>query len=577
MSIKEIGMFRKSGRLTLKLALLAAFAGTALVAAGPAASSSYTITADGTPLTVTTTAAGENVRATFSGAAGQRVSLDITGVAIGTSGCCSMKVWIAKPDGTLLVNQTYVGNAGAFFNTRALPVAGTYRIVLDPQGTAKGSATLKLYTVPADLSIPAVADGSPNVASVGTPGQNAYFPFSGTAGQRVSLEVSDLTMASAKVSILKPDGSNLLSAVSVNSAGAFFDPRTLPVNGTYKVFLNPVTRSTGDATVRVHNVPADVSATITAGGAPQTVSVVSPGQNARLSFSGIAGKRVSLSLSDVTMGSSSCCSSKVSILKPDGSTLTAATLIGTAGGFLDRKALPVSGSYKIVVNPQGAGTGDMTLQLYDVPADASGAIAPGTPLASSLSTPGQNAAYTFTGALSQRISLDVSSVSFAGAKVGIMKPDGSYLVSPATIGSSGGFIDAKVLPVAGVYKVTLDPVSDATGSATLSLYNVPADASGSITIGGASQSLTMSTPGQNGKLTFSAAAAQDLFLDMSSVTCNVKVSILKPDGTKLVYPTQIGTSGGSISKTTTVAGTYTIVVDPVGGETGSITLQLSSV
>ncbi len=570
-------MFHKSGRLTLRLALLAAFVGTALVAAGPAASSSYTITADGTPLTVTTTAAGENVRATFSGAAGQRVSLDITGVAIGTSGCCSMKVWIVKPDGTLLVNQTYVGNAGAFLNTRTLPTAGTYRIVLDPQGTAKGSATLKLYTVPADLSIPAVADGSPNVASVGTPGQNAYFPFSGTAGQRVSLEVSDVTMASAKVSILKPDGSNLLSAVSVNSAGAFFDPRTLPVNGTYKVFLNPVTRSTGNATVRVHNVPADVSATIISGGAPQTVSIVSPGQNARLSFSGIAGKRVSLSLSDVTMGSSACCSSKVSILKPDGSTLTPATLIGTSGGFLDRKALPVSGTYKIVVNPQSSATGDMTLQLYDVPADASGAIAAGTPLVSSLSTPGQNAAYTFTGSLSQRISLAVSGVSFAGAKVGIVKPDGSYLVFPATMGGSGGFIDAKVLPVAGVYKVTLDPVSDATGSATLSLYNVPADASGSITIGGASQSLSMSTPGQNGKLTFTAGAAQDLFLDMSSVTCNVKVSILKPDGTKLVFPTQIGTSGGSISKTTTVAGTYTIVADPVAGETGSITFQLSSV
>jgi hypothetical protein len=576
-------MFRKSGRMTLQLVLLAAFVGTALVAAGPAASSSYTITADGTPLTVTTTASGENVRATFSGAAGQRVSLDIGGVSIGTSGCCSMKAWIAKPDGTLLVNETYVGTAGAFFNTKVLPVAGTYRIVLDPQGTVTGSATLKLYTVPADLNIPAAVDGSPNSASIATPGQNAYFPFSGTAGQRVSLEVSDVTMASAKVSILKPDGSNLLSPASVNSAGAFFDPRTLPVNGTYKVFLNPSSRATGDAVVRLHNVPADVTAAIVAGGASQTVSITAPGQNASVSFNGLAGHRVSLSMSAVTIGSSSCCSAKVSIRKPDGTTLVSSLLLGTSGGFIDSTTLPVGGSYKIVVNPQDAATGDMTLQLFDVPADAGGAIAAGTPLTSTLSTPGRNAAYTFSGSLSQRVSLDVSAVSFDSVKVGIVKPDGSYLVTPATIGSSGGFIDAKVLPASGTYKVTVNPVGDATGSATLSLYNVPADATGSITVGGASQSLGMSVPGQNGKLTFTAGAAQDLFLDMSAVTigssgcCSVKVSILKPDGTKLVYPTQIGTSGGSIDATTTVAGTYSIVVDPIGSATGSITFQLSSV
>jgi hypothetical protein len=576
-------MFRKSGRMTLQLALLAAFVGTALVAAGPAASSSYSITADGTPLTVTTTSSGENVRATFSGVAGQRVSLDITGVSIGSSGCCSMQVWLAKPDGTLLIKKTYVGTAGGFFNARTLPVNGTYKIMLDPQGTAKGSATLKLYTVPDDLSIPATVDGSPNVASVGTPGQNAYFPFSGTAGQRVSLEVSDVTMPSAKVSILKPNGDELLSAVSVNELGAFFDPRTLPVDGTYKVFLNPLSRSTGDATVRLHDVPADVTGTIVAGGAPQTVSITAPGQNARLTFSGTAGDRVSLGLSDVTIGSSACCSTKVSILNPDGSALTAATLVGTSGAFLDRKALPVTGTYKIVVNPQSAATGDMTLQLFDVPNDDSGLIAAGTPLTSTLSSPGQNATYTFSGALGDRVSLDVTDVSFDSVKVGIKKPDGTYLVSPVTISASGGFLDAKVLPVGGTYRVQVDPVGDATGSATLNLYDVPADASGSITVDSSSESLTITTPGQNGKLTFSAGAAQDLFLDVSGVTigssscCSAKISILKPDGTKLLFPTFVGTNGGSFDTTTTVAGTYTIVVDPQGNATGDITLQLSSV
>jgi hypothetical protein len=225
----------------------------------------------------------------------------------------------------------------------------------------------------------------------------------------------------------------------------------------------------------------------------------------------------------------------------------------------------------------------MTLQLYDVPDDDSGPIAAGTPLTSTLSSPGQNATYTFSGALGDRVSLDVSAVSFDSVEVGIKKPDGTYLVSPVTISASGGFLDAKVLPVGGTYRVQVDPVGDATGSATLNLYDVPADASGSITIDGSSASLTISTPGQNGKLTFSAGAAQDLFLDVSGVTigssscCSAKISILKPDGTKLLFPTFVGTSGGSFDTTTTVAGTYTIVVDPQGNATGDITLQLSSV
>jgi hypothetical protein len=243
----------------------------------------------------------------------------------------------------------------------------------------------------------------------------------------------------------------------------------------------------------------------------------------------------------------------------------------------------VTGTYKIVVNPQSDATGDMTLQLYDVPNDDSGPIAAGTPLTSSLSSPGQNATYTFNGTAGNRVAVDVSANSFDSVKVGMKKPDGSYLISPVTISLTDGFLDTKTLPASGTYKVTVDPVGNATGSATLTRYNVPADASGSVTVDGSSQSISTSVPGQNATLTFSADAAQDLFLDLSSVTIGsdpasgAKVSVLKPDGSKLVFPQAFGTSGWSDSFTTTVAGTYTIVIDPQGDLTGGVTAQLTSV
>ena len=570
-------MFRKSGRRTLHLTVFAAFLGTALVAAGPAASSTYTITADGTPLAVETTTAGENVRASFSGTAGQRVSLDITDVTIGNSGCCSMRVWITKPDGTLLFKKTYVGTNGAFINTKTLPNNGTYKIFLDPEGTAKGEATLRLYTVPADLEIPATADGSANLVSIGTPGQNARLPFSATADERVALEVSGVTMGGVKVSIKKPDGTNLLGPVAVDADGAFLGPKAIGANGTYKVLVDPQSRHTGDATVRVHSVPADVTGTLVAGGAAEDVTVGVPGQKARLTFSGSAGDRVSLDITGVTIPHV-----QVKLLKPDNSQLGAVT-VSSSEAFLDTKTLPVDGTYKVLVDPTEAHTGDVTLQLHDVPADATGPIAVETPLASTLSVPGQDASYTFNGTAGNRVAVDVSANSFDSVKIGVKKPDGTYLISPTTISLADAFLDTKTLPVSGTYRVTVDPVGNATGSVTLTRYSVPADASDSITIDGATQSISTTVPGQNAALTFTAAADQDLFLDLSNVTfgdgpvSGAKVSVLKPDGSKLIFPQSFGTSGWSDSLTTEGAGTYTIVIDPQGDLTGGVTAQLTSV
>jgi hypothetical protein len=570
-------MFRKVGLRPLRGALLAAFLGTALMAAGPAASSSYTITADGTPLVVTTTAAGENARATFSGTAGQRVSLDITDVTVGTSGCCSMQVWIAKPDGTLLFKKSYVGTNGAFINTKVLPTNGMYKIFLDPLETANGSATLRLYTVPENLNIPASANGSPNVVSIGTPGQNALLPFSATAGERIALELSaGTTMASVKVSIKKPDGTNLLAPVAVSDDGAFLGPKVIPANGTYKVLVDPQSRSTGDATVRIHSVPANVTGTLVAGGPKQDFSITSPGQNARLTFGGTEGHRVSMDISGVTIPSS-----QVRVLKPNGTELASLT-VSSSEAFLDTKMLPVSGTYSVVVDPTSADTGDISLQLYDVPADAGGAIAAETPLASPLAVPGRNASYTFNGTAGNRVAIDVSSNTFDSVKVGVRKPDGTFLIPAGTIMLADGFLDTKTLPVSGVYRVTVDPVDNATGNLTLTRYNVPADASDSLTIGGSTKSIGTTKPGQNAALTFTAGADQDLFLDLTSSTfggdpgSGAKVSVLKPDGSKLVFPQSFGTTGWSDGFTTTVAGTYTVFIDPQGDLTGGVTAELTA-
>jgi len=193
-----------------------------------------------------------------------------------------------------------------------------------------------------------------------------------------------------------------------------------------------------------------------------------------------------------------------------------------------------------------------------------------------MTTPGQNAKFTFDGAAGQRVSLKVSSSTLSQAYVSIAKPDGSSFVKNTIFATLGTFIDTQTLPVAGTYTVTIDPLSTATGSATLTLYEVPADATASMTIGGAPQPVSVATPGQNARVTFDGTAGWAVSLKLSSITISSSyVSILKPDGTILVANTLVGTTARTITATLPVDGTYTVVIDPLSAAVGGMTLTLT--
>jgi hypothetical protein len=200
-----------------------------------------------------------------------------------------------------------------------------------------------------------------------------------------------------------------------------------------------------------------------------------PGQNALVTFSGTQGQRIALGMSNVTIGTSTCCSARVSISNPDGSTLVYATPVGRNGGFLDTRVLPASGTYTILVDPQLADIGSMTLTLYGVPPDLTGSIAIGGPPVSLTlgPVPGQNATLTFSGTAGQRVSLRLSNVtigntSCCGARISMLKPDGTNLVPPILVGSFGATITA-TLPVTGAYSIGVDPQGAYTGGITLTL------------------------------------------------------------------------------------------------------------
>jgi hypothetical protein len=568
---------KKIDRSLLVPMLVLILVGAVVLSAATAGTINYSITPGGPPVTVTL-AAGDDAAVLFDGAAGQRVSLKLSSITIGPSSCCSTKVSVRKPDGTTLVAPTSFGTAGGFVDAVTLPVAGTYTIFVDPQGTATGSMTLTLYDVGADANATIVPGGAEVAVTTATPGQNAKVTFSGAAGQRVSLTV-DPDCCSTKVSILKPDGTTLVAPATIPASGGFIDATTLPVSGSYTIFVDPQSSAVGSVTLKLYDLPADVTTTIVPGGAAVTVTTTTPGQNAKLTFNGTAGQRVSLDVGPA------CCSTKISILNPGGATFVAATSFGASGGFIDVKTLPLTGIYTVVVDVQSSAAGSVTLTLYDVPVDAGAAIAPGGAAVSvTATTPGQNAKLTFSGAAAARVSLNITGVTISNSMVSILNPDGTALVAPTSVRTAGAFIDTKILPATGTYTIVVDPQGSATGSMTLTLYDVPADASAAATAGGAAVTVTTTTPGQNARVAFDGVAGQQVSVQFTSVTigtstcCSTKASILKPDGTTLAPAANVGTSGGFLdAQTLPVSGTYTILVDPQSSATGSATVEVELV
>ncbi len=102
--------------------------------------------------------------------------------------------------------------------------------------------------------------------------------------------------------------------------------------------------------------------------------------------------------------------------------------------------------------------------------------------------------------------VSIGSSPGGGTLVTILKPDGTQLGVPYALGTDGKFVDPVTLPVAGTYKIKLDPIGANTGSATLKLYTVPADISTTVTKNGATITPTTTVPGQNATVTFTGVA-----------------------------------------------------------------------
>src|SRR5439155_20139269 len=75
-----------------------------------------------------------------------------------------------------------------------------------------------------------------------------------------------------------------------------------------------------------------------------------------------------------------------------------------------------------------------------------------------------------------------------------------------------------------LYTIIIDPDGANTGNETVTLYNIPPDVTGTISPGGPSVTVTITTPGQNGSLTLDRKSTR---LNSSHVASSYAVFCMK--------------------------------------------------
>ena len=301
------------------------------------------------------------------------------------------------------------------------------------------------------------------------------------------------------------------------------------------------------------------------------------GQRSVISFPVQAGRRYGLV--DLRPVESFGNEPVVEFLQPDGTPSTSASLTNTVG-FVGPFLATATGTAKVVLEQLDGLVLDERVELIEV-GDLRPVVVPVTIGVTSKivrTDPTQISRFTFTGAAGTRVALDVSSFSYPGA-VTMRLRLGDRVLAEKSVTSSTAMIDPVRLDASGTWTVEIDaPRADVGGLAVR--VRAVTDIVRAIAVDGASQSFTLTQPGQRALLTFSRTSGRRFRVRVTDPTlAALTLRVLGPDGS-VVQTCALGTGTVPTRFCSEVfpssSGNYTIVFDPPGQTLGSLTIAVIS-
>ena len=533
-----------------------------------------TPTTEGESKTFQVKAAGQRNLVTFSGTKDQKVSL----VSSESSFSGTMK--LLRPSGASIGEPSFTKTNKAVISGATLPEAGTYTIQLEGTGAEVGSTKITAYTVE-DISgsITPTEEGAKQSVSLPVPGQVARYSISGTAGQKISIKRSNVSITGDGyyTQLYDPTGKQIDSIWQWGYQSGFWKTFQLASTGTYTLLTKLEGPHTGSLDLTVWDAPDITGGTITptTEGESKTFQVKAAGQRNLVTFSGTKDQKISVVSSEATFGGT------FKLLSPTGAQVSSASISKSAKTLISAATLPETGTYTIQLEGTGAEVGSTKITAYTVE-DISGSITPteeGAKQSVSLPVPGQVARYSISGTAGQKISIKRSNVSITGDGyyTQLYDPTGKQIDSIWQWGYQSGFWKTFQLASTGTYTLLTKLEGPHTGSLDLTVWDAPDITGGTITptTEGESKTFQVKAAGQRNLVTMAGTSGQLITLKVTEPTFAGSMSTWTSGGTKVTNSEKTFSSGGTAKAEITLPSTdtYTIRLEGTSGATGTLKLS----
>jgi len=316
---------------------------------------------------------------------------------------------------------------------------------------------------PSSSSSPGVTTAT---ASVSVPGTVAHTQFVGKAGQRAFIEVVATTLPDqcGTVALHGPDDN--VAALACSEVGSAIEGFLLPSNGVYNVYVDPTGHAVGQITLRIV-LSTDQTQRTTIDGPPVNTLIPLSGAQSRVSFTATAGQQVFVAATNATIADQ--CGA-LRLEGPDGGQLALGCL-SKGTGYIDSVALPVSGTYQVVVDPGGDGIGNVTVRVIEDHNQITAGAVDGPPIYLKVPEPGAQARIVFKGTKGSRIVLMESSSTLPDpcGITSLIGPDGSRFAASCSENNTAS-TPGTILPSDGTYQVVFDPEGPDTGSVDIKVF-----------------------------------------------------------------------------------------------------------
>ena len=434
--------------------------------------------------------------------------------------------------------------------------------------TGKVSVTVGSNTAVSAQDFVVTALAAPTIAN--------FSPAAGAAGTVVTVSGTNFDPAAGATTLKLNQKPTVVSAVTATTL-SFVVPASA---GSGRIVVATQGGSAYSSSVFIVPpagiAPVDIVATtrLVADAPARSIGLYATNKYGLVLFDGVAGAWMSLQMANFTITPSSSTIS-YTIYKPDNTQFAAGTL-APAGLSIHLPVLPMDGTYALLLR---TGLAQVSLEAKletnrFLPTDAA-------PLDFARVT-GQSTRALIAGVAGEQRAIMVAGLAITPATgpldVYILLPSGTMFRRTNAAGL-GTTTPLAPFTATGTYAVMLAPPAGAMQSS----YKVALLRGSILGVDGPPADVAIANPGEAALLTFSGVAGENLGLGVSGVALNpaasasVSVAAYKPDGSWLAS-TVCGADGTACAanlENLPVSGIYTVIVQPVSGQTGTQRIWLS--